>query len=103
MRLPAGTPGFHRRKRGKGFSYTDPEGRPVTTEQRALLSGLVIPPAWRDVWIAPQQDSHILATGIDDAGRKQYLYHPAWRSAADAEKFERLAGFGERLDRKSVV
>ena len=99
VRLPADTPGFHRRRRGKGFTFTDPSGAPVSAQERARLQSLVIPPAWRDVWIAPRDDSHILATGIDDAGRKQYLYHPAWRSAADAEKFERLAGFGEALPR----
>ena len=99
VRLPPDTPGFHRRRRGKGFTFTDPTGAPVSGEERARLSSLVIPPAWRDVWIAPREDSHILATGIDDAGRKQYLYHPDWRSVADGEKFERLAGFGDALPR----
>jgi DNA topoisomerase-1 len=66
-------PGYGRRKRGKGFSYTTPDGRAVTGEKRRRLEELVIPPAWTDVWIAMDPDAHIQATGRDDAGRKQYL------------------------------
>lgn len=60
---------------------------------------MAIPPAWSDVWIAPEPDSHLLATGVDEAGRRQYLYHPEWRIAADRAKFARLAGFGRALAR----
>ena len=60
---------------------------------------MVIPPAWEDVWISPEPDSHLLATGLDEAGRRQYLYHPAWRLEADRVKFARLAGFGRGLER----
>ena len=60
------------------------------------IKGLVIPPAWRDVWIAPESDAHLQATGVDAAGRKQYLYHRKWREYADAAKFDRLADFPRR-------
>lgn len=60
----------------------------AATRDRAV--GLVIPPAWRDVWIAPYANGHVQATGIDDAGRRQYLYHPAWRAQKDRLKFDRM-------------
>ena len=53
---------------------------------------LVIPPAWKDVWITPYPNGHLQAVGTDDAGRKQYLYHPQWRSSRDAAKFDRILG-----------
>jgi DNA topoisomerase IB len=59
--------------------------------------GLAIPPAWRDVWICADPLGHLQATGIDAAGRKQYLYHPAWREHRDREKFDRMTRFGARL------
>jgi DNA topoisomerase I len=99
VRLPPDAPGIERRRRGRGFSYLDPAGQRVVGEERARLEALAVPPAWSDVWIAPIPDSHILATGIDDAGRKQYVYHPRWRDAADTAKFERLADFGAALPR----
>jgi DNA topoisomerase-1 len=84
-------PGFRRRRRGKGWQYLDPEGEPVTDpEIRERLDGLVIPPAWRDVWICPYANGHLQATGIDDAGRRQYLYHEQWRLEKDEEKHERV-------------
>jgi DNA topoisomerase IB len=58
---------------------------------------LVIPPAWRDVWISPDPRGHIQATGIDAADRKQYLYHPSWRTARDAEKFDHVLEVADRL------
>jgi DNA topoisomerase I len=61
------------------------------------LRDLAIPPAWKEVWICPDPVGHLQATGIDAAGRKQYLYHPRWREHRDREKFERMARFGERL------
>ncbi len=91
-------PGLHRRRRGRGFSYLDQRGEPVT--DRAILERLrelAIPPAWQDVWICPDPLGHLQATGIDAAGRKQYLYHPRWRERRDREKFERMGRFGERL------
>jgi DNA topoisomerase-1 len=83
-------PGLHRVRRGKGFAFVDESGRPVDAATRERAVGLVIPPAWRDVWIAPYANGHVQATGIDDAGRRQYLYHPAWRAQKDRLKFERM-------------
>lgn len=61
------------------------------------MKDLVIPPAWRDVWISPYPSGHIQALGTDDAGRRQYIYHTAWREKKDREKFDRALEFGERL------
>lgn len=61
------------------------------------LRGLAIPPAWRDVWICADPRGHLQATGVDAAGRKQYLYHPRWRERRDREKFERMVRFAGRL------
>ena len=91
-------PGYSRRRAGRGFSYGDTDGRKITdpgTLKR--IKGLVIPPAWRDVWISTDPRGHIQATGIDDAGRKQYLYHPSWRAARDAEKFDHVLEVADRL------
>jgi DNA topoisomerase I len=92
-------PGWTRRRRGKGWSYHRPDGAAATGEERARFSSLVIPPAWTEVWICQRPDGHLLATGRDAAGRKQYLYHPLWREAADACKYRRLGLFGRSLPR----
>ena len=89
--------GITRRRRGKGFSYTRADGRPVTGSERERVEALAIPPAWDDVWICPDADGHIQATGRDDRGRKQYRYHDEWRTARDADKFAQLASFGTSL------
>jgi len=96
---PDDRPGIARRRRGRGFSYAGPRRGTVSPEDRRRIQRLVIPPAWKHVWIAPEADAHLQATGFDDAGRKQYLYHEAWRQAADEAKFERLAEFGPALER----
>ena len=90
-------PGISRRRRGKGFSYHHPDGSTVSPEERGRIEAIVIPPAWRDVWICPLADGHIQATGRDERGRKQYRYHPRWREVRDANKYERLAEFGAGL------
>jgi DNA topoisomerase I len=91
-------PGFRRVKRGRGFSYLDENGDPIDEpEVVERLRGLGIPPAWKDVWICPWERGHIQATGIDAAGRKQYLYHPEWRTRRDAEKFEEMLSFAKDL------
>jgi DNA topoisomerase-1 len=91
-------PGYERRRAGKGFTYRDPHGGPVRdAETLDRIRGLVIPPAWRDVWISPDPRGQIQATGVDAAGRKQYLYHPAWRTARDQAKFDRVLDVAERL------
>lgn len=83
-------PGFHRARRGRGFAFIDESGHPVGTTDRERARALVIPPAWTDVWIAPYAHGHIQATGVDDAGRRQYLYHPVWRLHRDRVKFDRM-------------
>jgi len=91
-------PGLRRRKHGRGFVYLDPDGARVDdAEVLGRIHELVIPPAWEDVWICPYPGGHIQATGMDDAGRKQYLYHPRWRARKDLEKFEDMVVFARTL------
>lgn len=91
-------PGLRRVRRGKGFSYLDPDGdRVEDAEILARIRELVIPPAWEDVWICPYPGGHIQATGIDQRGRKQYLYHPAWRARRDQRKFDDMVEFARTL------
>jgi DNA topoisomerase I len=84
-------PGIRRLRRGRGFSYQNSDGTPVTdkeTQQR--IKGLVIPPAWKKVWICPYPNGHIQAVGTDAAGRRQYLYHQKWQDERNEEKFDRV-------------
>jgi DNA topoisomerase I len=91
-------PGIRRVRRGKGFSYHDAEGRLlVKDEVVARIRRLAIPPAWTDVWISPLPEGHLQATGRDAKNRKQYLYHPRYREVREADKFGRLARFGQAL------
>jgi len=86
-----------RRRCGRGFTYLEPRGGRVDPSRRRWIEALAIPPAWTDVHIANDPDCHILATGIDDAGRRQYRYHPDFRAAADGLKFARMAELGPRI------
>jgi DNA topoisomerase-1 len=91
-------PGMRRIRRGKGFSYLDHLEQPLTdAEVKARIAQLAIPPAWKKVWICPNADGHILATGQDDKGRKQYIYHPKWRAVRDMLNFYRLILFSGHL------
>ncbi len=91
-------PGITRRRSGSGFGYRDVDGAPIRDpEVIGRIKGLVIPPAWKDVWICPDPRGHIQATGVDAAGRKQYRYHPDWRTARDEEKFDRVREIAGRL------
>ncbi|NUT32173.1 MAG: DNA topoisomerase IB [Hamadaea sp.] len=93
-------PGWTRRRRGKGFSYLDESGAVIRdADELDRIRALAIPPAWRDVWIAPYAHGHIQAVGTDDAGRRQYLYHPAWREQRDREKFDHVLEVARRLPR----
>ncbi|MGD6979296.1 MULTISPECIES: DNA topoisomerase IB [Citricoccus] len=93
-----GTGGYTRRRAGRGFTYWGANGRRITREDTlGRIRALAIPPAWNQVWIAAEENSHIQATGVDDAGRTQYLYHPQWRADRDAEKFEKSISFGQTL------
>jgi DNA topoisomerase-1 len=90
--------GIQRHRRGRGFSYTWPDGRVVTEiEVLARVKSLVLPPAWTDVWICPWPDGHVQALGTDAAGRRQYRYHDDWRLMRDAEKHERVLRMASRL------
>ena len=94
---PAG-PGIRRRRRGKGFEYVDADGNRVDDpEIMQRVHELVIPPAWKDVWICPYPGGHIQATGVDARGRKQYLYHQKWRQRRDQEKFDSMIRFARSL------
>jgi DNA topoisomerase I len=96
-------PGIRRRKRGKGFEYLDDEGGKVTApEDLQRIDELRIPPAWEDVWICPLPNGHLQATGVDAAGRKQYLYHPQWRTRRDQEKFDEMIDFARALPEMRV-
>jgi DNA topoisomerase IB len=92
-------PGWTRRKAGKGFTYLDEHGNRLGDEEVQRCKDLVIPPAWTDVWITPHPNGHLQAVGTDDAGRKQYLYHPQWRASRDAAKFDRILVFGKALSK----
>ncbi len=97
------SPGFTRRSKqtkGKGvaFAYFDTEGKPLRdAEQVARINALAIPPAYTDVWICPQPDGHLQATGRDAKGRKQYRYHPRWRTVRDDNKYGRMMAFAAAL------
>jgi len=90
-------PGITRRRRGSGWSYRRPDGKAVDASDRAWIEAIVIPPAWTDVWISPVPDGHILATGRDQRGRKQYRYHPRWREVRDGNKYHRMSEFALAL------
>ena len=91
---------MRRRRRGRGFQFVGPDGRPVRDpDVLARIRALAVPPAWRDVWICPVPNGHLQATGIDAAGRKQYLYHEDWRNRRDQEKFDSMLDFAAALPR----
>lgn len=91
-------PGIRRIRRGRGFSYADPSGAAVRdAEILARIERLAIPPAWTEVWISGHPNGHIQATGVDAAGRRQYLYHTGWRERADRRKYERMLELAEAL------
>jgi DNA topoisomerase-1 len=90
-------PGIVRRRRGKGFSYHGPRGGAVDERTKRRIDELVIPPAWEDVWISADPDSHVLATGVDEAGRRQYRYHPEFRHVADGIKFARVGLLADKI------
>lgn len=96
---PGEDAGYRRLRAGTGFRYVDAEGRAVPAAQRDRIRDLVIPPAWEDVWIAQEPLAHIQAVGTDEAGRRQYLYHPLWRVRRDKGKFARALALAEALPR----
>jgi len=97
-RSDPGRPGLTRRRGGRGWVFLDESGRRITDpDVLARIRSLVIPPAWRDVWIAPDPHGHIQAIGTDAAGRRQYRYHDLWRRRRDRAKHLRVLQVGERL------
>jgi DNA topoisomerase I len=99
-RSSSAAPGISRRRRGRGFEYLDRDGRRIEdAEVLERIAELVIPPAWRDVWICMDPRGHLQATGVDAAGRKQYLYHARWRAHRDRRKYDSMLAFGAVLPR----
>ena len=88
---------IHRRRCGQGFSYRWDVGEPIDASTKDRIKSLAIPPAWEEVWICPWPNGHIQALGTDARGRRQYLYHDAWRVHRDREKFERMLSFASSL------
>ena len=93
------SPGWRRVRHGRGFRYLDVDGEALSPAQVDRVKALVIPPAWTDVWICPDDRGHLQAVGSDAAGRRQYLYHPEWRRKRDEQKFDRAIELGRRLPR----
>ncbi|HEX4188656.1 MAG TPA: DNA topoisomerase IB [Solirubrobacteraceae bacterium] len=99
-RSDCASPGISRRRRGRAVEYIDPDGARIDDpEVLERIGELAIPPAWREVWICLDPQGHLQATGIDAAGRKQYLYHDRWRAHRDRLKFHSMTAFGSSLPR----
>ena len=80
------------------FRYLDGRGKPITDPAKIeRIEALVIPPAWKDVWISPRAGAKLQATGLDKAGRRQYLYHPDFRARQEQAKFDKLVRFADAL------
>jgi DNA topoisomerase I len=90
--------GWRREGSKRHFRYLDADGRRITDEEKlARIRALAIPPAWKDVWISPSSRTKLQATGVDAAGRKQYLYHPSYRAKQEQAKYDKLIRFAEKL------
>ena len=97
-------PGITRIRRGGGWRFVAPDGSTIRdVEERMRILALGIPPAWRKVWINPDPEAPVQATGLDAAGRKQYRYHVAWREQRDEEKFAQLPAFAAHLPRLRII
>jgi DNA topoisomerase-1 len=94
-----------RREGSKGrFRYVDADGRKITDEDKLeRIRALAIPPAWKDVWIASSARTKLQATGVDAAGRTQYLYHPEFRARQEQAKYDKLIRFAEKLPQLRAV
>ncbi len=91
-------PGISRRRAGRGWAYYNAKGERITDrEEIDRLNAVGLPPAYTDTWYCPADNGHILATGVDAKGRKQYRYHPEFRAARESEKFDLCRSFGELL------
>ncbi len=97
-RADPGSPGLTRRRHGKGWQVLDAAGERVgDAEVLARVKSLVVPPAWQDVWICPDDRGHVQATGTDARGRRQYLYHPDWHLQRARRKFDDMLAFARIL------
>lgn len=91
-------PGIRRKRAGKSFRYIGLDGKPITNQAELdRIKALGIPPAYQDVWICPDPNGHIQATGRDARGRKQYRYHQRWRETRDEDKYNRMLAFSAAL------
>ena len=91
-------PGITRKRVGKGWAYYDPAGALIReAREKTRLNAIALPPAYKDAWFCPAPNGHILATGYDDAGRKQYRYHPDFRAQQESAKYDSCASFGKLL------
>jgi DNA topoisomerase I len=92
-------PGIRRKgDKDKGFSYVSPDGKAIRDSMTlSRIRGLVIPPAWKDVWISTNRKGHLQATGRDARGRKQYRYHAKYRESREKAKYEHVIDFAEVL------
>lgn len=91
-------PGITRKRRGKHFYFFMSNGKRITdTKEIERIHKLAIPPAYKDVWICPNKNGHMQATGRDDKGRKQYRYHTRWRLVRDENKYNKTIAFGHAL------
>ncbi|WP_028497441.1 DNA topoisomerase IB [Microbacterium sp. 11MF] len=91
--------GYRRLRSGTGFRYLDADGNPLPKEEAERVRALVLPPAWQDVWICADANGHVQATGVDEAGRVQYRYHPQWTAGRDKGKYARALQLAEALPR----
>ncbi|HEX7255446.1 MAG TPA: hypothetical protein VF236_05905 [Gaiellaceae bacterium] len=90
--------GWHRVGSRRRFRYEDSRGKRISDPDKLRrIEELRIPPAWKDVWISPRPNAKLQATGIDSAGRRQYLYHPEYRARQEQAKYDKLVRFAERL------
>jgi len=100
VQVDDGQPGVTRKKSGRGWAYFGPDGSRITKRSEIdRLNKIALPPAYTDAWFCPDANGHILATGFDDKGRKQYRYHPDYRTYQEAEKFDQCLAFGKLLPR----
>ncbi len=96
---PFEDPGLTRTRSGKGFRFVEASGKAIAARDRDRIDALVIPPAWTEVWIACDPRGHIQVVGTDDAGRKQYIYHPDWVQKRDRSKYVRALALAEAMPR----
>lgn len=91
-------PGFFRQKMGKNFKYYDVDGK-IIKDKKTLkrIANFVIPPGWKNVWVCSKENGHLQVTGIDERGRKQYIYHPDWIKLSQQNKFSKMVDFGLSL------